>query len=274
MTDHRLPLAAMGRPACRRRLDGVLRTGPGLVVLALAGCLPATLHAQSTSVDSTVALSSQLVDRGQAITRATPILQGAVSWTSSAGWSLGLSGSTAVRSPDRIVEALAHASRYWSLSGDWQMQASVLYYRYPGSAETRAYDRAEAGLNWTYRDVLTLGVSALYVIGARDHRPRGAVDASFRWPLARHFSFSVGAGVAQATAAPYSPYGYDRADSYSHYWRYRDDSGLRGYGHVGLSWGDRDWRVELSRILADPATRRQWKELDASPWVATISRSF
>ena len=274
MTDHRLPRATMGWRGRRvrwHRLDDLVRTGLGFIVLTLGGCLPATLQAQSISVDGTVALSSQLVDRGQAITRATPILQGAVSWTSPAGWSLGLSGSTAVRSPNRIVEALAQASRYWSLSGDWQMQISALYYRYPGSADTRAYDRAEAGLNWTYRDVLTLGVSALYVIGARDHRPRGAVDASFHWPLAGHFSFSAGAGIAQATAAPYSPYRYGRADSYRYH---RSDSGLRGYGHAGLSWSNGPWRVELNRILADPATRRQWEESGASPWVATISRSF
>jgi len=250
----------------------VARAHPGFMAAAMAACLSMSpLHAQSKNLDGVVALSSQLVDRGMAITPATPILQGAVSWTSPAGWSLGVSGSTELRSPGRVVEALAHASRYWSLSGDWQVQASALYYRYPGNSRAHAYDRAETGVNWTYRDVFSLGVSAIYVIGAKEHRPRGALDASFHWPLPGRFSVSVGAGVAEATLAPYSPYHYGHKDSY----RYADaDNGLHGYGHVGLSWSGGHWRMQLERILADPAARRQWDAMGASPWVATISRSF
>jgi uncharacterized protein (TIGR02001 family) len=245
--------------------------GLGFTLLALGSGLPMALHAQSTNFNGTVALSSQLVDRGQAITRNTPILQGAMSWTFPAGWAVGVSGSTEVHSPGRVVEALVQASRFWLLSGDWQMQTSALYYKYPGSTHSRAYDRAETGVNWTYRDVLTLGVSAIYVLGAKDHRPRGAADASFHWPLAGQFSLSAGTGVAQAITAPYGPYRYGRTGSYR---RARTSNGLHGYGHAGLSWGHGPWRVEFERILADPATRRQWDALGASPWVATISRSF
>jgi len=250
----------------------VARARPGIMAVAVAACLfMPSLRAQSENLDGEVALSSQLVDRGVAITPATPILQGAVSWTSPAGWSLGVSGSTEVRSPGRVVEALAHASRYWSLSGDWQVQASALYYRYPGNGRARAYDRAETGVNWTYRDVLSLGVSAIYVIGAKEHRPRVAVDASFRWPLPGRFSLSAGAGAAETTIAPYSPYhdGPTGSHRYVH-----AEGGVHGYGHVGLSWSGAHWRMQLDRILADPATRRQWDVMGASPWVATISRSF
>ncbi|WP_460877133.1 TorF family putative porin [Rhodanobacter koreensis] len=237
--------------------------------MAIAACLSMPLHAQSTTFTGTAALSSELIDRGQAITGNTPILQGAASWTSPAGWSLGLSGSTEVRSPGRVVEALVQASRYWSLSDDWQMQANLLYYRYPGETRSRAYDRAETGVDWTYRDVLTFGMSAIYVIGARDHQPRGAADLSFHWPLAWHFSLSAGVGVAQPLIAPYTPYGYGHAGSYSY-----DRTGLHGYGHAGLLWSHGPWRIELDRIMADPETRQQWANLGASPWVATISRSF
>jgi hypothetical protein len=163
-------------------------------------------------------------------------------------------------------------SRYWSISGDWQVQASALYYRYPGSSRARAYDRAETRINWTYRDVLSLGVSAIYVIGARNHRPRGAADASFQWPLAGHFSLSAGVGIAQIVTAPYSPYSNSHAGYYRH--SRASDNGVYGYGHAGLSWSKGRWRMELDRLLAGADTRRQWDNLDASPWVATISWSF
>lgn len=247
-------------------------------LLVGAGLAPA-LHAQSTPFSGTVALSSQLVDRGQAMTSSTPILQGAASWTSPAGWSLGLSGSAEVRSPDRLVAALAQASRHWSLAGDWQMQANLLYYRYAGAARSRAFDRAETGLSWSYRDVLTLGLSAIHVVGSRSRqRLRGAADISVHWPLARHFSLSAGAGIAQSPIAPYNAYGYGHAGSheYGHAGSYshRRGADFHRYGHAGLLWSHGPWQVELDRILADPETRRQADAMGASPWVATVSWSF
>jgi uncharacterized protein (TIGR02001 family) len=239
----------------------------------LAGaCVAPALHAQSTTFSGAVALSSQLVDRGQAITHTTPILQGAASWTSPTGWSLGLSGSTEVRSPDHVVAALAQASRHWSLAGDWQLQAGLLYYRYPGMARSRGFDRAEATLSWSYRDVLTFGLSAIRVIGARQH-PRGAADISFHWPLARQLFLSAGAGATQSPIAPYNAYRYSR--EYDHAGPYRRvREGIHTYGHVGLLWNHGPWQIELDRILADPETRWQWDVMGASPWVATVSWSF
>jgi uncharacterized protein (TIGR02001 family) len=256
--------------------------------MAMAACLSMPLHAQSTTFNSTVALSSQLVDRGQAITGDKPILQGAASWTFPtegtasqtlpSGWSLGLSGSTEVRSPNRLVEAMAQASRYWSLSSEWQMQVSLLYYRYPGSTGgSKAFDRAETGVNWSYRDVLTAGLSAIHVIGAKSRQLRGAADINLHWPLTQHFSLSAGAGITQSLAAPYSPYRHAYNGSYSHAYASHADSARANhysYGHVGLSWSHGPWRIELDRIVAAPETQQQWANLDTSRWVATISRSF
>ena len=129
-------------PARSVRPSHAVRTG--FAALLVGACLAPALHAQSSAFSGAVALSSQLVDRGQAITRTTPILQGAASWTFPAGWSLGLSASTEVRSPGHVVAALAQASRHWSLAGDWQLQAGLLYYRYPGMGRSRGFDRAEA----------------------------------------------------------------------------------------------------------------------------------
>jgi len=253
------------RARCATTLRVAIRSLPMLAVVVL----PCALHAQSAAVDGTVALSSELVDRGQAMSRDTPVLQGAVSWTSPAGWSLGLAGSTATRSPGRLVEALAQLSRHWSLSSDWQMQTGLLYYRYPGSTRATAYDRTEAALDWSYRDVLTLGLSAIHASGASSHPLRGAADINLHWPLTRQLSLAAGAGMAQSLVAPRRAYHYGHA-SYG----YGDEASVYGYGHAGLSWSDGPWRVELDLLLAGAQTRRQWATQGASPWVATISRSF
>ena len=251
--------------------SALVRTSIGFTSLAIGVCCPLTLRAQSQAFNGTLALSSQLVDRGLAVTPATPILQGAASWTSSGGWSLGLSGSTEVRSPNHLAEAFAQASRSWLLSPDWQMQASLVYYDYPNNAQSKVFDRTETGLNWRYRDVLTLGLSAIYPIGAKEHEPRGALDIDFHWPLPRHFSLSAGAGFAQSVAAPYNPYDYENrhANSYGY-----SRVASYGYGHAGLGWSRGSWRVELDRIATSSDVRRQGGELSTSPWVATLSLSF
>lgn len=266
----------------------VVRTRLRFMSAAIAACLSMPLHAQSTTFSGTAALSSQLVDRGQVITGDTPIVQGAASWTFptagaasrtfASGWSLDLSGSTEVRSPGRLVEALVEASRYWSLPGEWQMQVSLLYYRYPAISGSRAFDRTEAGVSWSYRDVLSFGLSAVHVIGAKNQQARGAADINLQWPLTRRFSLSAGAGITQSLTEPYGPYRQVYTGSYDYD---RDYAGHArpihanhySYGHLGLLWSNGPWRIELDRIVAAPETQ-QWANLNAPSWVATISRSF
>jgi len=253
------------------------RSGFGWATLVLGTCLSWASHAQSTGFGGTVALSSQLVDRGQAITASTPILQGDVTWTSPAGWLLGLSAGTELRAPGQLAEASVQVARYWPLSGDWQMQTDLLYYRYSGSARTRAYDRAETGIHWTYRDVLTLGLSAVRMFGAPDGRVRGAADLDFHWPLPRHFYLSAGAGIAQIPAMPCRA--YEHADSwrdleYGRPYYGCERHGSYRYGHAGLIWAMGGWRMELERIVTAPHMRRQRGAPGAAPWVATVSRSF
>ncbi|TCV97824.1 uncharacterized protein (TIGR02001 family) [Luteibacter rhizovicinus] len=218
----------------------------------------APLHAQSVGTTGTVAISSQLVDRGVAITPSTPILQGAVSWSTPSGWSLGLSGSTRIRSPGRIVETLAQAAHSWTVSSDWQMQAALIYYRYPSSGPWHVYDRTELAVYWIYRDILTVGLSGSQLFHGADHGPRGAADIGFRWPLAPHLTLSAGAGIAQTLVRPRYPYYAESA----HY----------AYGQLGLIWDNGPWRVELAHIASDQEKRHG--QPGVSPWTATIARSF
>lgn len=242
--------------------------GPGLMVAALAlASLSAPLHAQSSPFSGEVALASRLVDRGLAITPDTPIVQGAVSWMSPGGWSLGAAGGVEVRS-GRSVMALARASRLWAPSGDWLVQAGVLYYDYRSGSGAGA-DRIDANLAFIYRDTLTFGVSAIHPVGGQGQRLLGAADANVSWPLTQRLSLVAGAGIAQATVRPryragyrYRGRGYGRMQSY-------------GYGNLGLAWADGPWRLQLDRNLSSLDARRAYYGSGDSPdWVATVSWSF
>lgn len=268
----RLPCPARPKETLRRWVDGVdcfvggtqhvcWVNGFATFIFFAAAMSPcAALHAQSSGINGAVGLSSQLVDRGIAITQRTPTLQGALSWTSPTNWSFGVLAGAEVRSPDQVVEASAQVSRYWLLSGDWQIQANLLYYSYPDSRRARAFDRTETSVNWMFRDILTFGLSAIRVVGA-SRQPRGAADLDFHWPLPWHFYLSAGAGVAQSLVATHASYNYGQSSVYR-------------YGHAGLAWDDGHWRVELERITSDSHGSREWGNLNTSPWVATISRSF
>lgn len=226
-------------------------------------------QAQTSTVNGTVALSSQLVDRGLAITPDTAVLQGAVSLTLPSGWAFGASASAELRDISPPAEAFVQASRYWRIAADWQLQAGLIYYDYPGRGDG-AFNRTEGSVDWIYRDVLTLGVSAIYPTGGTSHALRGAADASFHWPLPWNFSFSAGAGYAQAQVPYYRHYPGGQGGSYGYHGGDRVNS--YGYGHLGLIWGQGPWRVELERMIVNPSMRRD--NLAASPWVGTVSVSF
>jgi uncharacterized protein (TIGR02001 family) len=236
---------------------------------AIGACLPWSTHAQSATFNGTVALSSQLVDRGIAITPDTAILQGAASVTLPSGWAFGASASTEVRDASPLAEAFVQASRYWRIAPDWQFEAGLVYYDYPGRGGG-AFNRAEGSVNWIYRDVLTFGASAIKPTGGTYRQWRGAADVDFHWPLPWNFSLSAGAGYAQAQVPYYRPYANGHGGSYGYHGGDRVNS--YGYGHLGLIWGQGPWRVEVDRVVTDPDMRRE--NLAASPWVATISFSF
>ncbi len=253
-----------GSPALRPRASAW--RGARCALAVGVACLPALAGAQAITWNGTAAVSSQLVDRGLAITPDTPVLQGAVSMSTASGWSAGLTASAEARSPGKVVEALAQGSRAWALSDDWQMQGRLLYYDYPSNSRLHAFDRAEANLGWIYRDVLSFGLAAIRVTGGSDHALRGAADLDLRWPLPWRLALTAGLGYAQSLPSPYR-----------HRWQryYANlDAGPYGYGQLGLAWNRGGWRAELDRVMTDPASRHQAGVPGASSWVATISRTW
>lgn len=232
------------------------------MLLAMA-CAP--LHAQSR-FNGNVALASQLVDRGLAITPDTPILQAELSRNSPTGWSFGVAGGVEVRSA-RPVLALARVSRSWSLPGDWMAQAGLVYYDYRGARGSTVPDRTDANLYFTYRDTLTFGLSASHGSGKHGQDLSGAADIGASWPVAPHLSISAGAGIAQASVRSHGSRRYAYGYRYQHVQRY-------GYGNLGLAWSDGPWRLQLDHNRNSLGNRQAYGAGSPSRWVATLSRSF
>jgi hypothetical protein len=228
--------------------------------------IPVPARAQS-SFGGEVAVGSQLVDRGLAVTPARPVVQGAVSWTTPGGWALGVSAGALMRSPGNIAESLVQGSRAWVVSTDWQVQAGLMYYRYTRIGNTREYKRAEAAMGWVYRDTLTLSLSAVRGISALDEKVRPGADIDFRWPLPLHLGVSAGAGFSQ-TLVVAERYGANGARTF-----YPRMAAYR-YGHLGLSWERGPWRMELERVGTDLSRRNRRDNPGAAPWIGTVSFAF
>lgn len=227
------------------------------LLVALVSVPPA--QAQSSPWQGSVALSSQLVDRGLAIGPDRPTLQGATSWTSADGWTFGAAAAAPLRTPGRLAEAMVQAARSWRVSGSSQVQASLVYYDYPDLGPSAGYRRAEANLSWIYRDLLVLNVSASRPMGRGWSRVVGAADADLRWPLAPHLSLVAGLGVAQ----------------FEHRYEYHAGRLIHyGYGNVGLAWTHGPVRLEVSRIVTWNAPYQRPGTGGLQPWLATLAWSF
>lgn len=252
-----------GSARCRHRSPSTggepsARAARIFLVTILAGCLLVPVLACAGDLNGTVSLASQLVDRGFAITSATPALQGGIVWTAPSGWSLGLSGGIELRSPGHVAASVARVARIWTVSDNWRMQTDVVYYHYAGRLHANVY---EPGVYWVYRDVLTVGLSGVYVASADERRVHPAADVNFHWPLAGGFLISGGFGVARYAV----PYGYPNERYHTGYYR---------YGEAGLLWSHGAWQVELDRVAIDSGSHRYLRRLAASPWLLTLTWSF
>ncbi|WP_425478188.1 hypothetical protein [Xanthomonas melonis] len=226
--------------------------------LLLALILPPGGSALADNVGGAVAVASSLIDRGISIAPDRVTLQAAGYWLPSPGWSV--SASAAVQSPSlsKPVALTAQAARAWMLGDRWQLQASVLYYAYPADRQSRSFDRQEASLAWSYRDVLTLSLSTFNFPRAQRSPWETAIDVTANLPLSAEFSVSGGAGVSEFPAMAYGA----------------ASAGRYHYGQLGLKWSRAGWTVKLERIYTSNDTPRAQGGPGETPWLGMISRTF
>jgi len=226
-------------------------------MLAAAACIAAP--ALAADLAGTVALSSQLIDRGVAIAPRSGAIQGALYWAPARDWSLSASAALDAGSPPRLLQSSFAVARDWTLADDWRLRAGLTrsrYYYTGGRDRWWRVERNEVQASLLYRDLLSLSLSAARLHGSE--RTTLALDLTLQRPLTQRVAVSAGLGVA----------------GIARYGDGNDRDGYYRYGHLGLSWSRGDWRVDLQRIHAGAGAPRPWNAPQASPWLATLALSF
>jgi hypothetical protein len=230
---------------------------PGALLALISGAMLAlaagAAAAQPLQWQGQLALESELTDRGISVYPRRPTLQ-ADGQVARGRWSLAAAISTDVsgRAEHRVLARLSH---YRSLSDDWQLDAGIGWYGYPGTSWARAYDRTEAGVGLGFRDLLSLNLTAIdyRVWPGRRAGLQWALEVGLRWPLGDAWSLTASLGQADLPPQP------ER--------RYR-------YGGIGLAWQQGDWRVELNRLGADSAARYVSGDAARPRWSVLVLKSF
>ncbi|MFA0922444.1 hypothetical protein [Xanthomonas fragariae] len=214
--------------------------------------------ALADNVGGTVAVASELIDRGISIAPNKVTLQAAGDWLPSPGWSVSVSAALQSPSLSKPVAATVQVGRAWMLDDRWQMQASALYYAYPADRQSRTFDRQEASLAWSYRDVLTFSLSTFNFPRSQRSPWIMAIDVTANVPISADFSLSAGAGVSQFPAMAYGA----------------ANAGLYRYGQLGLKWSRAGWTLKMERILTSDNTPRMQGGPGETPWLGMLAKTF
>ncbi|MEA5124364.1 hypothetical protein [Xanthomonas floridensis] len=232
-----------------------MRLRRGLLLALMASPCGSAL---ADNLGGAVAVASTLIDRGISIAPNRVTLQAAGYWLPAPGWSM--SASAALQSPSfsKPVALTLQGARGWMLGDRWQLQASLLYYAYPADRQSRTFDRQEASLAWSYRDMLTFSLSTFNFPRAQRSPWNKVIDVTASVPLSASFSLSAGAGVSDFPAMTYGA----------------PSSGRYRYGQLGLKWNHAAWTVKLDRVLTSSNTPRAQGGPGETPWVGMVSRAF
>jgi hypothetical protein len=150
---------------------------------------------------------------------------------------------------------LGQLGRYEQLSDDWQIEAGLGYYGYPGDEVAGRGNRWELTTGATWRDLFSANLTALHYPAWPGQRAglQWAMDLAGRWPISGAWSATFSLGQADLPALP------DR--------RYR-------YAGLGLARQEGPWRIELNR-LGSSATARHILGQAAQPrWSASTQVQF
>jgi uncharacterized protein (TIGR02001 family) len=182
-----------------------------------------------------LAVTSDYVYRGVTQTYGRPAVQADLHYAATAGWSVGLWGSTIElnRWDGRTVELDAYAGYRWQLSDDWSAKTSVVHYDYPWNGSRVRYDYNElvGSIGFRNRAFLTVAWS----FDASRYSTRGyvtdgnsiAYDAALSLPLRYSLTANFGLGY------------YDL--------RRLIDTGY-AYWNIGLGFDRFPWRLDVSYI--------------------------
>ena len=169
-------------------------------------------------------------------------------------WQVGVSAST-VETRDNTgtpIEAIASASRNWSLSADWQLRAGYLHHQYFGHRTLYSFDYDELFASASFRSQLALSVqlspnAARYRYQQSPERGLvAAVEVTWLQPLFWEFSGSVGAGYNDLSSIYGTGYAYGHAAL------------LRDIGPLGLSVMFINTDDHAAYIYGSEITGKRW----------------
>jgi uncharacterized protein (TIGR02001 family) len=241
----------------------VLATHRMLRLLAVLACTaPLTPACADGQWQGSVAAVTDYVFRGVSQTYGDPALQAGLAWHTDAGWFAGAWGSGVRPYPfyGHADELDLYAGFGLALSPRWAARASYTRYTYVSDPRPVPYDYGEFSASIGYEDRLTATVSwqpdgtQFTALGYAHDKSVLAWELNSRWPLAAHWSLSVGAGY----------YDLDHMFGLAY-----------ASGDAGVSYHSGHLELGVMYFDADGNARRMYEEAAARQhWVATALWRF
>ena len=217
-------------PVCCRRHDSPATRWLLAGVTALL-CSSAA-SAQSLTLNGEASLASDLTERGVSYWPLQAAAQGLLALSDGAHWSATLTLSAPLEHV-HDYQAVLRGSVYWNASENWQLQARLGAYAYPGGGYYRFYNRTELGLGASYRDLWSLDLSAAQLDEGDSHL-YPAIDLGLHWPLTEQWSLAAGLGRTEMFWWPGVWY---------------------TYADAGVVWQSGPWRAALRYLHASDSAR-------------------
>ncbi len=208
-------------PASRWLLAGVAL----LLCSSAASAQPWTLNGEAS-------LASDLTERGISYWPLQAAAQGLLALSDGAHWSATLTLSAPLGHV-HDYQAVARFGAYWSANENWQLQARLGTYAYPGGGYYRFYDRTELGVGASFRDLWSLDLSAAQ-LDEGDAHLYPAIDLGLHWPLTEQWSLAAGLGRAEMFWWPGTWY---------------------TYADAGVAWQSGPWRATLRYLHASDSAQ-------------------
>lgn len=216
-----------------------------------------------------LAAASRPTERGLIIGRERGVAQWALAWRSAEG-SVAELALASQGGPLRDARLGVRVAQGLVIDDDWQAEAGLGYYGYPGQADRghetpydgrpawrygRRYDRLDLTLALRWRDLLSLAVSGQRYHAAPDGPLPWALDLGGRWPLSADGAWSL-VGTLGRAEVPRWP-----GRHYTH-------------GSVGLAWQQGSRGLTLARMHAGEPARALLGARARGHWTLSWAQDF